>query len=43
MVGLPPEERVKATVQRFKELLASLVATMREGIALAYGAGGLWR
>ena len=42
MVGLPPEERVRATVQRFKELLASLVVTMREGIALAYGAGGLW-
>jgi hypothetical protein len=37
MIGLPPEERARVTLQRFKELLAGLVATMREGITLAYG------
>jgi hypothetical protein len=41
MIGLPPEERARVTVQRFKELLAGLVATMREGITLAYGGGAL--
>ena len=42
MIGLPPEERTRVTVQRLKELLAGLVTTMREGAALAYGGGALW-